>query len=374
MGIVIIKNKLKITVLPGDGIGRDVTNAAIPIFDALNVPVELCWGDIGWEFWRSEGTPIPARTWQLIQQADTTLLGAVTSKPQREAFAELAAEFKEDNLNYVSPIIQLRQMLDLYINLRPCINIKEEKDFNFCVIRENTEGLYAGFDYYPISHPLYTMLAEHHYWGGVPKDEVSVSLRLQSKAGLLRLFEFGFAYAKAHDYKRVTLADKPNVLRQSSAFARELFESVAERYADIKADILNVDAVALWMIRRPDEFGVIIAENMFGDILSDVGAGIMGGLGFSPSANIGETLCYFEPVHGSAPRIKPDAANPCAMFLTISMLLEHFAYPNAAKKIQQAVQHVIKQGKCLTYDLGGSASTFDMANTIIDYCLTLDTL
>ena len=368
-GRVTIQEKLKIAVLPGDGIGIDVTEVAVPVFDALEIPVELNWGDIGWDFWRLEGTPIPTRTWQLIQQADTTLLGAITSKPQREACNELAEEFREANLNYVSPIIQLRQRLDLYANIRPCINLDEETDFNFCVIRENTEGLYAGFDYYPIPHPLYKVIEKHEHWKKIPENEISVSLRLQSKAGLLRLFEFGFAYAAAHDYKRVTLADKPNVLRQSCAFARELFETVAERYSGIEADILNVDAVALWMVRRPEEFGVIIAENMFGDILSDVGAGIMGGLGFSPSANRGEKLCYFEPVHGSAPRIKPGRANPCAMFLTISMLLDHFAYHHAAKKIKQAVKKVIKQRRCLTHDMGGSASTNDMANAIIDQCL-----
>ena len=359
---------LKITVLPGDGIGIDVTHAAVPVFAALGVPVELFWGDIGWEFWRKEGTPIPTRTWQLIQQTDTTLLGAITSKPEREALNELDVELKESNVHYVSPIIQLRQTLDLYANIRPVFSLNGEKDFNFCVIRENTEGLYAGFDYYPIPDPLYGLIKEQEHWGRVPANEISVSLRLQSKAGLLRLFEFAFAYAVSHAYPRVTLADKPNVLRQSSAYTRGLFESVAVRYDGIDADILNVDAVALWMVRRPEEFGVIVAENMFGDILSDLGAGVMGGLGFAPSANIGETGCYFEPVHGSAPRIPQGCANPCAIFLTISMLLEHFAHFDAALKLKQAVQQIIKQGRFLTYDLGGRASTIDMANAIIEHC------
>ena len=363
------KSKLKIAVLPGDGIGVEVTRAAIPVLWALNIPVELFWGDIGWAFWRSEGTPIPARTWQLIQQVDTTLLGAITSKPQREAVNELAVTFNDAGLNYVSPLIQLRQKLDLYANVRPCSNLMSEDNFNFCVIRENTEGLYAGFDYYPIPPILYHLIKENDHWGKMPENEISVSLRLQSKVGLLRLFEFGFAYAKAHAYKRVTLADKPNVLRQSSAFARELFESVAANYPGIEIDIVNVDAMALWLIKRPEKFGVIIAENMFGDILSDLGAGIMGGLGLAPSANIGKKYSYFEPVHGSAPRMKPDCANPCAMFLSIGLLLEHFAYPDAAEKIKKAVQTVIKQGRCLTYDLGGSASTVEMADTIIDHCL-----
>ena len=366
MALLNNKKRLKIAVLPGDGIGVDVTKAAIPIFAALNIPVELTWGDIGWEYWRSEGTPIPSRTWELIKESDTTLLGAITSKPEREAVEDLELPLKNKGLKYISPLIQLRQTLDLYANIRPCLNLKETNGFNVCVIRENTEGLYAGFDYYPIPQPLYDLIGEKKQWQTMSKEDISVSLRLQSKRGLLRLFEFGFSYAAERGYPCVTWADKPNVLRHSSAFARELFESVALRYPQIKSDILNVDAVALWMVRRPEMFGVILAENMFGDILSDLGAGMMGGLGFAPSANIGETGSYFEPVHGSAPRIKQGVANPCAMFLTISLLLEHFAYHDEATIINQAVMQVIKQGRCLTYDLGGSASTEAMADSIIN--------
>jgi isocitrate/isopropylmalate dehydrogenase len=363
------RDKLKIAVLPGDGIGREVTEAALPVFGALKLPVELCEGDIGWSFWCQEGTPLPRRTWKLIAAADTTLVGAVTSKPKREAYVELCEASKKNNLNYISPIIQLRQTLDLYANVRPCSGLQHDKAFNFCIIRENTEGLYAGFDYHPIPQEVHELLQRHEEWRGVSANDLSVALRLQSKRGLLRLFEFSFSYAKAHGYPRVTLADKPNVLRQSSAFTRQLFEEVAASYPMIKADILNIDAVGLWLVRRPEEFGVIVAENMFGDILSDVGAGVMGGLGLAPSANIGKTASYFEPVHGSAPRLKPNTANPSAMFLTISLLLEHFHYVSEAVKIKQAVGKVIKKGRHITYDLGGSASTTAMANEIIEHCI-----
>ncbi|KTC87403.1 MULTISPECIES: isocitrate/isopropylmalate family dehydrogenase [Legionella] len=361
---------IKIAVLPGDGIGVDVTMAAIPILKALKVPVSLSFGEMGWSYWQKEGNPIPERTWQLIKQADTTLVGASTSKPNREAKAELASELRAKNPQYVSPIIQLRQNLDLFANVRPCFNIQSEgPDFNFCVIRENTEGLYSGFDYHPIPSSLQNLLAQSPTWQKLASDEMSCSLRLQSKRGLMRLFEFAFQYAQRQNMKRVTLADKPNVLRQSGAFARELFESVADNYPQIKADILNVDAVGLWLVRRPEEFGVIVAENMFGDILSDVGAGVMGGLGFAPSENIGEQACYFEPVHGSAPRMKAHQANPSAMFLTIGLLLQHFGYKEQAEKIRQAVVAVVKERRCLSYDLGGNSSTEEMAEAIISYCI-----
>lgn len=362
--------KLKIAVLPGDGIGMDVTQAALPIFAALNIPVTLDSGEIGWSCWQQEGTPIPERTWQLISDADTVLLGAITSKPQREAQHELAEKFHNSTHEYVSPIILLRQGLDLYANVRPCFSLDTKaKSFNFCVIRENTEGLYAGFDYYPPPKPIIKLLAKNETWQHTPPEEISCTLRLQSTRGLTRLFEFAFQYANQHQMQRVTFADKPNVLRSSSHFAREIFESIAAQYPHISADILNVDAVGLWLVRRAEEFGVIVAENMFGDILSDVGAGVMGGLGFAPSANIGQNKCYFEPVHGSGPRIAPGQANPSAMFLTISMLLNHFGYETQSRLIKHSVCAVVNRGRFVTYDVGGNASTLDMANAIIEQCL-----
>lgn len=363
-------DKIKIAVLPGDGIGKEVTEAALPLFTALNIPVTLTHGDIGWSYWKNEGAPIPERTWQLLQESDTVLLGAITSKPEREALCELSKEFLHLKLNYISPIIQLRQQLDLFANVRPCFSIKkDQKPFNFCVIRENTEGLYAGFDYHPVPEPVLHLLAHNPSWKTIPADDLSCALRLQSTAGLTRLFQFAFRYAESHQMKRVTFADKPNVLRQSGRFAREIFESIAYHYPHIKADILNADAVALWLIRRPEEFGVVVAENMFGDILSDVGAGIMGGLGFAPSANIGQKKCYFEPVHGSAPQIAPGTANPSAMFLTIALLLEHLGYEKEARLVKHSVSTVVNKSRFVTYDLGGHSSTVDMAYAIIEQCL-----
>lgn len=362
--------KLNIAVLPGDGIGVEVTQAALPIFAALDIPVNLSYGDIGWSCWTNEGTAIPERTWQLINAADTVLLGAITSKPQREAQNELIHQLQPQQLKYISPIILLRQHLDLYANVRPCFSLKTEaKPFNFCIIRENTEGLYAGFDYHPVPDPILTLLAQNPRWQTIPTQEMSCALRLQSTTGLSRLFQYAFQYAAQHQMTRVTFADKPNVLRLSGEFAREVFEATASQYPHIHADILNVDSVGLWLVRRPEEFGVIVAENMFGDILSDVGAGVMGGLGFAPSANIGTEKCYFEPVHGSGPRIGPKKANPSAMFLTISMLLNHFGYKTQALQIKQAIKDIVNNGRFVTYDVGGSSTTTDMANAIIEQCL-----
>lgn len=364
-------NKIKIAVLPGDGIGVDVTHSALPVFNALNIPIELALGEIGWTYWMNEGSPIPERTWDLIHHSDAMLLGAITSKPPREAQKELSPILQSKNVEYISPVIQLRQQLNLYVNVRPCKNVQNSiHNVDFCVIRENTEGLYAGFDYHPVPPALKAVLNTKTPWSLMDPEDCAVSLRVQSKVGLLRLFEFAFSYADKENINRVTFADKSNVLRKSGDFSRKLFESVANKYPYIEAEILNVDAVALWMVKKPEMFGVIVAENMFGDILSDLGAAVAGGLGFAPSANIGEKSCYFEPVHGSAPKIKPNCANPSAMFLTISLLLKHFSYKKEAEDIVQAVTSVVRKGKHVTYDLGGLASTQDMAKAIIDACIS----
>ena len=361
-----MKDNYCIAVLPGDGCGAEVMSASIDVLNVLNLPITLKYGDIGWQFWQQQGNPIPDKTWQLIDSCDSCLLGAITSKPEREAKLELSEELKGLGLKYLSPIIQLRQKLDLYANVRPCFSILPgSKPFKFCVIRENTEGLYSGFDYHPVPEAILELLQTKTQWQSAKADELSCSLRVQSQAGLQRLFAFAFDYAKKQGLTKVTFADKPNVLRASSAFARDFFEASSALYPEIEAEIMNADACALHLVRRPERFGVIVAENMFGDVLSDLGAGIMGGLGLAPSANFGTQASYFEPVHGSAPAIAPNKANPSAMFLSIALCIESLGFIKQAKLIRDAVCQIIKQGRVTTYDLSGEATTIDMAKAII---------
>ncbi|MEQ1977379.1 isocitrate/isopropylmalate family dehydrogenase, partial [Xenorhabdus sp. SGI240] len=360
----------KILVLPGDGIGQEVCDAALPVFKALDLPVTLTIGDIGWTCWEREGNPVPESTWEQIDSVDAVLLGAITSKGKEEAQQALPSYLRGKVENYVSPVIQLRQRLGLYANIRPIRYIEgERKPFRCCVIRENTEGLYAGFDFKGIPAIAATWLT-HPNIDKYGPEEAAWSVRLQTRFGLEHLFTTAFEYAQENNYTRVTFADKPNVMRESGHFAKVIFDTVTARYPEIQADIHNVDAVALWLVKKPHEFGVIVAENMFGDILSDLAAGVMGGLGLAPSANIGSDIAYFEPVHGSAPSMAgKNKANPAAMFYTIALLLEHLGFINAAMKINRAVDNVIRVGKTVTYDLGGSATTQQMAQAIIN---TLD--
>ncbi|WP_105167296.1 isocitrate/isopropylmalate dehydrogenase family protein [Pseudoalteromonas sp. T1lg23B] len=357
----------KVLILPGDGIGREVCDAALPVLTALNLPIELEYGDIGWECWKKEGDTVPQDTWDKIARSDAVLLGAITSKGKKQAEKELPEHLQGTGHKFVSPVIQLRQKLGLFANVRPSYYISGQgKPFNMAVIRENTEGLYAGFDYHGIPEQIQSLLS-HPNIDKSGFDNSAITLRLQTKFGLTRLFKFAFEYAVKHGHKRVTFADKPNVMRDSGAFAEEVLDSVAANYPEIEYDIQNVDAMALWLATRPEQFGVIVAENMFGDILSDLAGGVMGGLGLAPSANYGEGTAYFEPVHGSAPSMYgKNKANPSAMFLSIALMLDYLGFEDAAEKIRVAVQETIRKSKNLTYDFGGDASTSELAAQIID--------
>ncbi|WP_375696246.1 isocitrate/isopropylmalate family dehydrogenase [Bartonella sp. AP331QHHD] len=357
--------KKKVLVLPGDGIGLEVCDAALMVLEQFQLPIELTYGDIGFECWKQEGDSVPQATWQKITQSDAILLGAVTNKRKEAALKELAPHLKEKNLAYVAPALQLRQKLGLFANIRPVRYIfGPRKPFHFCVIRENSEGLYAGLDFRGIS-PETAVWLKHPNLTKYGLEEAAWTVRLQTRFGLERLFEYAFSYARKYGFKRVTFADKPNVMRESGQFAQEIFEKIAQNYPEIEADIQNVDAVALWIVTKPEQFGVIVAENMFGNILSDLGSGIMGGLGLASHVNVGSEIACFEPVHGSAPRIAgQNKANPSAMLYTTALLLEHLGFKDAAKQLSESVDQVIRAGKTVTYDLGGVASTRQMAEAV----------
>ncbi len=359
--------KIKLGVFPGDGIGQDVMKVVLPIFDLLKLDnFDLINGEIGWEQWKKNGDPVPKETWKIIKESDACLLGAITSKPLEEAEKELKKELQGQNIKYVSPVIQLRQKLNLFANVRPVIDLSNEKKYDFVIIRENTEGLYSGLDYMDIPSSIRQEIHKHPKWATKDLDSAACTIRLQTQEGLLRLFDFAFSYAQEHGYKKVTFVDKPNVMRESGLFAKRLLEKVSSQYPNIKHEILNIDATALWLVKRPEQFEVIVAENMFGDILSDLGAGIMGGLGLAPSANIGTDYAYFEPVHGSAPSyVGLNKANPIAMFLTVALMLKHFLFHKEASLLEKSIQEVIKENKNLTPDLGGTATTQELSKAIL---------
>ncbi|NIS82842.1 MAG: isocitrate/isopropylmalate dehydrogenase family protein [Anaerolineales bacterium] len=368
--------KYRIAWMPGDGIGVDVMEAARIVLDALKLDAEYIPCDIGWEFWCKEGDPLPQRTIETLRTCTCGLFGAITSKPKEEAAKELAPEFQDRGLSYRSPIVRLRQLFDLYTNLRPCkaypgnpLNYRD--DIDLVVFRENTEGLYSGVEFHPFPDEVREVILGHNpimaRFDAVPGIEMAVSLRVITRAGARRIIRQAFEYARKFDYPTVTLVEKPNVLRESSGMMTRTAREVANDYAEIELWETNIDAQMMWLLKNPTDYGVLVTSNMFGDILSDLSAQLVGGLGFASSGNIGDDFAVFEPTHGSAPKYAGlNKVNPTAMLLATKLMLDWLGEIEMAQALENAIALVIAEGKKRTYDLGGDSSTLDVAHAIVD--------
>ncbi|MDD8020489.1 MAG: isocitrate/isopropylmalate dehydrogenase family protein [Acidobacteriota bacterium] len=365
--------KYRLAILPGDGIGKEVIEAAMIVLKRLNLKAEYVYGDIGWEFWCREGNPLPDRTIKLLKETDACLFGAITSKPKEDAARELAPEFQGKGLSYVSPIVKLRQLFDLYINLRPCkaypgnpLNYRDHIDL--VIVRENTEGSYAGVEFFPLPEEVRRALLVHPKmkdFKDVSGDEIAVSTRIMTKKGCERIVRAAFEFARQNNRKSVTLVEKPNVLRETGGLMLREARRVAAGYPDIKFFEANVDAMCMWLIKNPQDYDVLVAENLFGDIISDLAAQLVGGLGFACAGNIGDKYAVFEPTHGSAPKYTGlYKVNPTATLLAVKMMLDWLGETNLARTLEQAIAEVIKEGKVRTYDMGGSAKTLEIAEAV----------
>ncbi len=394
-------SKRTIVALPGDGIGKTVLDEAIRVLDAAGFEADYVEGDIGWEFWRSEGNPLPQRTIDLLEKHKIGLFGAITSKPKDEAFEELAPELKEKNLVYSSPIVGLRQHFNLDICLRPCHSYKgnplnfirrgvgdsiEEPEVDVAIFRQNTEGLYGGVEWSNPPAKVHEALMTHpkfvKNFGDTPVEELSVSTRIFTKKSTERILRAAFAHAKKYGYKSVTVCEKPNVIRETSGMMYKMAQQIQKAdYPEIELWNTNIDAQMMWLTKNPENYGVIVAGNMFGDIVSDGFAGLIGGLGFACSAqyNPDSGIAVFEPTHGSAPKYanyETSIVNPIAMIESACMMLDFIDEQEIAAKIRKAVAEVVSEGKVKTYDMAkmsgradvvekGAASTKEMADAVI---------
>ena len=351
--------------MPGDGVGHDVMEAARTVLDRLKLDAEYIPCDIGWEFWCKEGNALPDRTVKVLKETTCGLFGAITSKPQSEAKEELIPEFKGKGLVYFSPIVGLRQMFNLHTNMRPC----KSYPGNPLNYRGNKITNPSGADV-PID-PVYTALCANpkmKKWKEKGFENVALSTRIMSKQGCTNICKQAFEFAKKTGRKRVTLIEKPNVLRETGGLMMRCFREVAKNYPDIRADDANIDAICMWMFKNPQDYSVLVAENMFGDIVSDLCAGLVGGLGFAPSANLGDKYAVFEPTHGSAPKYaRQYKVNPIAMLLTAKLMLDWLKETEMANRLETAIARVISEGKVRTYDMGGKNSTLEVAKAIADY-------
>lgn len=321
---------MKIAIIKGDGIGPEVVDAAVMVLEALVPDIEFIEGEAGYECYKNKGTPVPKETIDLCREADSVLFGAVTTPPAIPG--------------YKSAIITLRKELDLYANLRPVTSFpisQSRKNVNLTIVRENTEGLYSGIE--------------------KNSGDVATAQRVITKKASERIATFAFRLAKKH----VTIVHKANVLRETCGLFRKVAFDVASRYPHIKTDEILVDAMAMRLIKDPENFEVIVTTNLFGDILSDEAAMLVGGLGVAPSGNIGDSHSLFEPVHGSAPDIAGKGiANPLAAILSARMMLAHLGEKKKAERLKSAIESVLLKN-ILPRDLGGTAKTEDMTRAII---------
>lgn len=327
---------IQIARIDGDGIGKEVTEAGVAVLESLDLNFYFVEAEAGRECFDKNGTTIPEETIKTAKNAKATLFGAITSTPGQK-----------------SPIITLRQELDTYANLRPIKSFKGIDclfdDLDFLIVRENTEGLYSGNE----------TINEN--------NDKAVAQRVITKKASERISKLAFEQAIKLKKESVTCVHKANVLKKTDGVFKDSFYKVANDYPNIKTNDYYVDATAMYLLTKPQEFDVIVTSNLFGDILSDASAGLVGGLGLAPSGNIGDEHGLFEPVHGSAPDIAGEnISNPIAMILSVSMMLEYLNEDYWAEKVRIACENVLKKGKVKTPDLGGNNKTMDMANAVIE--------
>ncbi|MGZ5474382.1 MAG: isocitrate/isopropylmalate dehydrogenase family protein [Thermoanaerobaculia bacterium] len=360
--------------LPGDGVGIEVLEAARIVLDAAGFDADYVHGDIGWEFWRNEGDPFPARTVQLLGNVDAALFGAITSKPMKAAAAELRPELRGKDLVYRSPIVRMRQLFDLYVSLRPCkafagnpLNYREGIDI--VVFRENTEDLYCGVEFSPVPDELVrtlsTLSKPFAPFSALAGDEYAVSCKINTRKGSERIVRAAFEFARKKGRKKVTVVHKANVVRATDGLFLDVAKEVARDYPEIAMDDANIDAMTMWLLKNPFNYDVLVAPNLYGDIVSDLCAQLVGGLGFGASGNIGEKLAVFEPTHGSAPKYAGQyKVNPLATILAAKMMLEWLGESKKAALIEAAAGAVVAEGRVRTYDMGGSHTTLQMAEAV----------
>jgi 3-isopropylmalate dehydrogenase len=383
--------------MPGDGIGRIVLHEAIRVLDAVGFDAEYRYADIGWEFWINEGNALPERTVEMLAEHKLGLFGAITSKPKIEAAEELKPELRDKGLVYFSPIVAMRQRFHLDVCIRPCRSFPgnplnfirrspdggyEEPRVDAVIFRQNTEGMYAGIEWTAPpaevrkalgTHPKFKAFAE------APNDDLAISTRVFTRRACRRILDAAFCYAEKHGYESVTVCEKPNVLRETSGMMEEEARRVQADHPEIRLRSTNIDAQMMWLTKNPEDFGVIVAGNLFGDIVSDAFAGLVGGLGFAASGNIGDEVAVFEPTHGSAPKyaeLDPPIVNPIAMFLAAAMMLDHVGDTERARRIRDAVAEVVAEGNIRAYDMlklpggpdviaRGAAGTAQMTDEVI---------
>jgi isocitrate dehydrogenase (NAD+) len=345
----------KITLIPGDGIGPEVAGAARGVIEATGVPVEWDVQEAGAAALEREGTPLPDRVLRSIEASRTALKGPITTP--------VGTGFRSVN-------VAIRQALDLFAAVRPALSFpgiaSRHLEVDLVVIRENTEDLYAGIEFERGSQELERLRRELRDLAGFEvRADAGVTVKPISVSGTRRIVRFAFDFARRNGRRGITVGHKANIMRFSDGVFLETAADEARSYPDVRFEECQVDELALRLATEPETQDVLLLPNLYGDIVSDLCAGLVGGLGLAPGANLGWEYAVFEPVHGSAPDIAGKGlANPIAMILSAAMALAHVGEPEAARAIRGAVASVLAAGRVRTRDLGGTASTSEMAEAI----------
>jgi 3-isopropylmalate dehydrogenase len=364
--------KRTVVVMPGDGIGSVVVPQAVRVLETAGFDATYVDAKIGWNCWLRDGDALPRRTIDLLAEHKLGLLGAITSKPPAAAESELPSHLKGRGLKYASPILALRQHFGQDICVRPCRSFPgnptnfvrrhadgafEEPALDIVVFRQNTEGLYAGIEWTDPPDAVRRALASHPKFApfeNVAGRDLAVTVRVITRDACRRILDAAFRFATAHGIPTVTLAEKPNVLRETSGLFEEVARDVSRTFSQVSLSLLNIDALLMDIARRPEGLRVIVASNLFGDIVSDAAAGLTGGPGFACSANLGHDVAIFEPTHGSAPShagFDVPIVNPIAAILAGALLAEHAEAEDVAARIREAIAAVIAEGRVRTYDM-----------------------
>ena len=325
-----------LTLIPGDGIGPEITDAVVKIIEKAGVEINWDVQSAGADVAEKEGTPLPDRVIESIKRNKVALKAPVTTP--------IGKGFRSVN-------VQLRKELDLYSNLRPCKNLDGIKtrfdNVDLVIVRENTEDLYAG-----IERQI--------------DDNTAESIKIITRDASIRICEFAFEYAVKNNRKTVTAVSKANICKLTDGLFLRCAQEVAKRYPQIEYKEILVDNLCMQLVQAPEKFDVLVLPNLYGDIVSDLAAGLIGGLGVAQGANIGKDYAVFEPVHGSAPDIKgQNKANPTALLLSAIEMLKYIGENEASNKIDKALRKVLSEGKVLTADLYGNATTTEFRDEII---------
>lgn len=344
--------KYKVTLIPGDGVGPELTEIVKRVLPYTGVVIEWEEVEAGEEALKKFGNVLPDEVLESIKRNKVALKGPITTP--------IGSGYRSVN-------VALRQQLNLFACVRPCkiypgVKTKYE-NVDIIVIRENTEDLYAGVEFEPFSEEAKYIIEKSN--GKIYKD-AAISIKSISKTATKKIAEFAFKYAKKYNRKKITVVTKANIMKFTDGLFFEVCREVAREYPEIEYEEKLIDNMCMQLVQKPELYDVLLLPNLYGDIISDLCAGLIGGLGVAPGANFGDECVVFEAVHGSAPKYKGlNKVNPTALLLSAKMMLEYLGENSKAEKLEKAIAEVIKEGKVVTYDLGGEAKNYEMADEII---------